>query len=29
MGGLLVLRLDEAFLGGVNFSNLWGGFLWQ
>ena len=29
MGGLLVLRLDEAFLGGVDFSSLWGGFLWQ
>ncbi len=29
MGGLLVLRLDEAFLGGVSFSSLWGGFLWH
>ncbi len=29
MGGLLVLRLDEAFLGGVSFSDLRGVFLWH
>ncbi len=29
MEGLLVVRLDEAFLGGVNLSHLRGGFLWR
>lgn len=28
MEGLLVIRLDEAFLGGVSLSHLQGGFLW-
>lgn len=29
MGGLMVVRLDGAFLGGVGLSHLRGGFLWR
>ncbi len=29
MGGLIVLRMDDAFLGGVDLSGLRGGALWR